>query len=706
MYVGKAKNLKKRVAQYFGQDKRPQLPFLIEEATHVDYIVSHTELESLFLENTLIKQHRPKYNIKLKDDKNYAFIAINFQTTIPQIGYVRSIASTSSQDFTNPSASWGARAITKLQITKNKSGKSLKAKKLIANSYYGPYSSAKKIKDILELTRNIFPYCSNTEVTNRPCFYYHLHRCPGVCIGKISLEEYQGNIRRIQLFLSGKFKEAKKELNRQMKTAASKKQFELAARLRDQLRALEALEQKQSVQFTAPVSYDFIATANSPLLSAVNLLKVREGKLVDQETFFYQPVALPEQPLAKQLTSPTKHDQTSHATVSINHGRGLYEQVLITQFCENYYQETTDLPKSIYLETTLANPQLLLELFKKRGTKKITITSPRRGKAKKLISLSKLNAEDQLRKNLDSDADNLDKISQALTTLKEVLELQALPGRIECYDISNIQGTNPVSSMVVFVEGKPAKSQYRKFKIQVKDTPDDFAMMHETISRRLRHLENLESGIENLEEVREKDEKQKVRADSSELKAISYKLKASPWPRPDLIVIDGGKGQLGAALKAAKSQALNTKPHLSSEANTGAKGETNSKHETQHQNHNLKASSYKLKAIPMIGLAKRIEEIFVPGKKEPIVLPHSSPALQLLQRLRDEAHRFAITFHKARRSKAATRSALDDIPGIGPKTKKLLKKHFGTVANIKKANPEELEKVVGKSKANVVKSQL
>lgn len=659
LYVGKAKNLKKRATQYFGQDKRPQLPFLIEEATHIDYIVSHTELESLFLENTLIKEHKPKYNIKLKDDKNYAFIAINFQTQIPQIGYVRSIASTSSQDFTNPSASWGSSASKKVK------GKLSKVK----SSYFGPYSSAKKIKEILELTRNIFPYCSSTQVTDRPCFYYHLHRCPGVCVGKISLEEYQGNIRRIQLFLSGKFKEAKKELLSQMKTASGKKKFELAARLRDQLRTLEALEQKQAVQFTSPVSYDFIATASSPLLSAVNLLKVREGKLVDQETFFYQFVALPEQPTSGQVTPPTQHYQTSHSTVSINHGRGLYEQVLITQFCEQYYQETSDLPNSLYLETPLANPQLLLELFRNRGTKKITITSPRRGKAKKLISLSKLNAEDQLRKNLDSDADNLDKINQALTTLKEVLDLQVLPNRIECYDISNIQGTNPVSSMVVFEHGKPAKAQYRKFKIQFNPPaggPDDFAMMHETISRRLRHLESNVNGSTYAKALADR-QMPNAQGGLSEVKGqlsnVSY------WPHPDLIVIDGGKGQLSAALKAVK------KSNVSGQ-------------------------------LSIVGLAKRIEEIFVPGKKEPIVLPHSSPALQLLQRLRDEAHRFAITFHKVRRSKEATRSALDDIPGIGPKTKKLLKKHFGTLANIKKASSEELAKVVGRSKAEIVKSQL
>ncbi len=678
LYVGKAKNIKARTSQYFGLDKRPQLPFLIKEAASIDYIVSANELESLYLENNLIKKYQPRYNIKLKDDKNYAYIAINYQTPISQIGYVRSVAGSASQNFTNLTASWSTSPTNKVK------GKLSHVK----SSYYGPYSSIKKVKVILETTRRIFPYCGNSQLSNRPCFYYHLHRCPGVCVGKITLDEYQSTIRKIQLFLSGQFQTVKKELAKQMKQSADKKRFEQAARLRDQLRALESLEQKQSVQFTKPFSYDFVATATSGFVFAVNLLKVRDGKLIDQETFFYQSVApaQPTNPASKQTTSPTKRNHAANSAVSINHGRDLYEQMLITRFCENYYQETSDLPDKIFLENQVNSPDLLKKLLATRSAKTISLAVPQRGKARKLLSLSKLNAQDQLRKNLDSSAEDLDKIKKALETLQNVLHLQSLPRRIECFDISNIQGTNAVASMVVFTDGKPAKSEYRKFKIRIQPAnggPDDFAMMHETISRRLRHLSN------DLLRIND----QGSRMDHS-------------WPHPDLIVVDGGKGQLNAALKAQRELQIPI-----NKLQTIPKSQTDSKGLVRDQGFPPKpnpplAEKIKDAIIPMIGLAKRIEEIFLPGKKEPIVLSHDNPALQLLQRLRDEAHRFAITFHKAKRSKAATRSALEEIPGIGPKTKKLLKLKFGTVADIKKASPDELAKVVGQAKADLLKDQL
>ncbi|MBL8031868.1 MAG: excinuclease ABC subunit C, partial [Candidatus Doudnabacteria bacterium] len=287
---------------------------------------------------------------------------------------------------------------------------------------------------------------------------------------------------------------------------------------------------------------------------------------------------------------------------------------------------------------------------------------PQRGKAHQLIKLGQVNAEEYLRKSLATDATDSDKLLEALQQLQELLKLPKLPKRIECYDMSNTQGTNPVGSMVVFIDGKPAKSEYRKFKIRSKDTPDDFAMMRETISRRLGRLENYESGIMNH---------------------------GQPWPTPDLIVIDGGKGQLSAALEA-QEEVMRLQV-------TG---------ESKNLNSNLKPTTSHLPTIPMVGLAKRIEEIFLPHNPEPIVLSHDHPSLQLLQRLRDEAHRFGITFHRSLRSKQATKSALDTIPGIGPKTKKLLKQKFGTVSAIKNISLEELAKVVGNAKAVVIKENL
>ncbi len=653
LYVGKAKDLRKRTSQYFGQDKRPQLPFLIEEATSIDFIVARTELEALFLENTLIKKHNPKYNIKLKDDKNYAFIAINNSTQIPQIGYVRKITDSASfTPFVNPSASWGSgkHERKRLKVTSSKRGASSSAADedaprraathlLPANSYFGPYSSVKKIRDTLDFVRKIFPYCANTEVGTRPCFYYHLHRCPGVCIGVISLEEYAGSLERIKLFLQGKTQAIKKELRTSMHAASANKRFELAARLRDQLKALELLDERQIAQFPSKVNYDFISTAESGALCCVNLFKVRDGKLTDKESFVY----------SQTTTEQVIEEENTNQVVS---SAAMFQQ----KFAETYYAETTDVPAAIFTQHAFPDPDFITAVLQHRTTKKIPLSVPKRGKQVQLISLGATNAAEYLRKTLATDATDADKLHEALVFLQQTLKLPTLPRRIECYDMSNTQGTNPVGSMVVFVDGKPAKSEYRKFKIRSKDTPDDFAMMREVLTRRLARMQNAKLEMQNEEQ---------------ETSALPL------WPRPDLIVIDGGKGQLSAALSAQDSF--------------------------------LKGISYKLAAIPMVGLAKRIEEIFLPENPVPIILNHDTPALQMLQRLRDEAHRFGITFHRSLRSKQATKSALDTIAGIGPKTKKLLKQKFGTVSAIKEAlrtEPEKLEALVGKVKAEILKKNL
>ncbi len=689
LYVGKAKDLRKRVSQYFGQDKRPQLPFLIEDASDIDYIVARTELEALFLENTLIKKHNPKYNIKLKDDKNYAFIAIDYSTQIPQIGYVRKI--TDASDFTpfvNPSASWGSGKHERKTLKwKGKSGKGKVDSKssglqpttynLQPSSYFGPYSSVKKIRETLDFVRKIFPYCANTEVSGRPCFYYHLHRCPGVCVGAVSLEEYQKSLARIKLFLNGKTTEIKKELKTSMEYAAETKRFELAARLRDQLRALELLDERQIAQFPTRVDYDFISLATQNHLRCVNLFKVRGGKLTDKENFIY--------------TAPTdlKLEASSWKL-----------EAIIQTFAETYYAETTDLPSAVFTQHPLTDTPLIDELLKHRKGKRVTLSVPRRGKAHQLIKLGQVNAEECLRKTLATDATDSDKIQDSLEKLQKLLKLAQLPRRIECYDMSNTQGTNPVGSMVVFIDGKPAKGEYRKFKIRSKDTPDDFAMMRETLSRRLRRLNPppLEGEMEGVivKDKNGKDIKEPNHSMTSP-NPSSRGGEQMPWPRPDLIVIDGGKGQLSAALEAQEQV-------------EGHQVESQkSKIRDDNPDGTLPPNPLALSPIPMIGLAKRIEEIFLPHNPEPIVLSHDHPSLQLLQRLRDEAHRFGITFHRSLRSKQATKSALDTIPGIGPKTKKLLKQKFGTVSAIKKIALEEIEKLeelVGKTKAGIIKKNL
>lgn len=603
LYVGKAKNLNSRVKQYFqNHDTRPQLPYLLAEAVDINYTVVETELESAFLENTLIKQYSPKYNIDLKDDKNYAFIKIDYSTEIPQIGYARKVDQTSNE----------------LRVKSDKKKTNLKYEIINHKSlYFGPYSAVYKIRNTLNLVRKIFPYCASDKVGSRPCFYYYMHRCPGVCIGKISLEEYNQTLDKIIKFLQGNNNEVVKDLEREMKLASKAKKFETAARLRDQFKALQILTEKQNVILTKKVDWDIISLANESGFSCVNLFKIRSGKMFDKESFIY-----------------------SDPDIRIESGSAdNYGMETIERFLEQYYLEASSIPQVIYSEAETENQNLVKQIIKSRFNKNIKIEVPKKGQLAKLIALGKLNASEYLKNWLNAKAGNLDKINASLTQLKETLGLPAIPKRIECFDISNIQGTNAVASMVVFNNGLPAKSEYRKFKIQTKNTPDDFAMMREALSRRLSRIRNNELGIKNK----------------------------NTWETPELIVIDGGKGQLSVAYSIIQNSKLN---------------------------------------IPVIGLAKRIEEIFLPEQSEPIILDHNQPALQLLQRLRDEAHRFGITFHRDLRSKQAIKSALDEVPGIGPKLKKLLKQKIGTVADIKNTSQEELTKLVGEKLAQNLKKYL
>jgi excinuclease ABC subunit C len=564
LYVGKAKNLKNRVSQYFQKDNdgRPQIPFLLKEIKSLEHIVTDNEIEALFLENTLIKKHKPRYNIKLRDDKNYVYIKIDFETEIPQIYTIRT------------------------PDTKNA-------------RYFGPYSSALKVRETLNLIRKIFPYCSNKKITSRPCFYYYLHRCPGVCIGTITPEEYRLTITKIGRFLSGHTQETYKELKKGMQEAASNRQFEKAAEIRDQLRSLEVIEERQKAIFAQKVDWDFISYVQTADKSTVNIFVIREGKLIDRKNF---------------ILEDTQNKSGSE---------------IICAFMERYYFESEDLPKEIFTQSLPGTLDILNEVFKTKG-KKLSVEQPRKGKKRELIELGVQNAKEYFEQWSHGQASELSRTTIALDELQKVLSLPNTPFRIECFDISNIQGTNSVASMVVFENGKPKKSDYRKFKIKIDGQPNDFAMMKEALSRRF-----------SIAHIKEDSENR--------------------WMLPDLLVIDGGKGQLGVACEVLKEKGLN---------------------------------------IPVIGLAKREEEIFRPGISEPITLPHSDYSLQLLQRLRDEAHRFAITFHKKIRSKEAYKSALDEVPGVGPKTKKLLIQTFGSIENVKRASRDDLARVVGSKLAD------
>ena len=585
LYVGKASNLKSRVSQYFrGEgDGRILIPYLMKDATSLEHIITDSEPESLLLENNLIKRFRPKYNIKLRDDKNYLFIMVDFNCEIPQICTVR------SADVKNA-------------------------------HYFGPYSSGTKVRETLRIVRYIFSYCSNKKIETKPCFYYHLHRCPGVCIGKISIDEYKQNyIHRIEQFFAGNITEVQRDLQQQMKKLAAEKNFETAAQIRDKLRSLAVIEERQKVVFAQKVNWDFISLFRTYDQSVVNVFSIRGGRMVDRNSFIL--------------------DGAREAT----------DGMLISAFIERYYlgkeisfsdasgpagilsEARTDLPKEIFVQAMPEDATVLCEAL----GGKIPISMPQRGQNKQLIELGMKNAQEFFEQWSAEQATELSRGNLALSELAAVLQLPNPPERIECFDISNTQGTNAVASMVVFEDGKPKKSDYRKFKMTISGEPNDFAMMREALTRRFRPSE--EPGIEPR------------------------------WKHPDLLVIDGGKGQLGVAVEVLEMYGLH---------------------------------------IPVIGLAKREEEIFRPQSTEPILLPKSNYALQMLQRLRDEAHRFGITFHRNLRSKTAYRSALDDVAGIGPVKKKVLIKRYGSVAKIKAAPIEELAMIVGTKVAEELRKTL
>lgn len=564
LYVGKAKNLKNRLKSYFLKTEAfsPRIALMLEQISDIDYVIVSSEIESLILENNFIKQYRPRFNIRLRDDKNYQFIKIDYSTEIPQIYPVRKITPSSSPPYQG-----GERK----------------------GVYFGPYTSPASVKETLKLLGRIFRLCRNKKVGIHPCFAYHLGRCDGVCTGKVSLEVYRKTFAQVEKFLNHKPAEILRELKSQMLKAARLGKFETAAMLRDKLQGLQKIWETQKVVFTKPLSQDYFGLHSQGERAIVNLFMVRQGKLIHQEFFELQ------------------------NTESAEPG-GVLEA-----FLNQYYGQASNIPKEVIIKYILPEENVIEKWLN------LKIIVPKRGKKLELIKLAEENAKDYFEKHYTS-------LEVVLRDLQTLLKLPASPQRIEAYDISNIQGFLPVGSLVVFESGLPKKSDYQKFKINFKQMPDDVAMMKEILTRRF-----------------------------SRLPTTSYLL-------PDLIIIDGGRSQLNVALSV------------------------------------LRAKSYQL--IPTIGLAKRLEEIYLPNKKEPIRLPPDSPILHLLQRVRDEAHRFAITFYRLRHRKAQTVSYLDEIPGIGPKLRKKLLQKFGSLAAIRQASLEDLSQVIGKKLAQKIKELL
>lgn len=545
LYVGKAKNLKKRVTSYFQKRNHdPKTAALVLVITDLEYVIVSSELEALMLESNFIKKHWPRFNVILKDDKNYQFIKVDYETEIPQVYPVRKTTPPQS-----PPKIGGERR----------------------GRYFGPYTSALAVKNTLKLMKRVFHLCANKKVGTRPCFQYHLGRCPGVCIGHISSEAYRRNFKLVEQFLRNRQGQILQMLKGQMQGAAAARRFESAAYYRDLISAVQRLWEKQKIISPQKLSEDYLGLYQGDHTAIVKLFQIREGRLTGQETF------------------------------ELKTAGGERVEEVLESFMEQYYLEATDKPKRIISR----------------------INPPQRGKKLGLLKLAEENAREYFEKNHQTP-------QLLLVSLKSALGLPRLPRRIEGYDISNLQGTNPVGSMVVFEDAIPKKSDYRKFKINTKDTPDDVGMMKEMLERRFK----------------------------------------TNWPLPDLIVIDGGKGQLNVALSI------------------------------------IRQLPSPVSQLPTIGLAKRLEEIYLPGQPNPVVLRLDSPVLQLLQRLRDEAHRFAVTFHGKRRGRAAVASRLDDLPGIGPATKKLLLKNFGSIAGIRSVSEDDLSKIVGPKKAALLKEQL
>lgn len=565
LYVGKAINLRSRVSSYFQRraDLDPAKRIMVRAVHSIEVMLVQTEQEALLLEATLIKKHLPPYNVVMRDDKYYLYIVIDERNEYPTLEKIRRLPK---------------RSLTA----------------------YGPYSSAQAVHQTLRLLKNIFGYRTCTPNQGKACFDYHLGRCRGVCIGKISPQEYREQvIKPIKQFLSGKLTWIEEKLRKDMQVASEKKEYERAARLRDQLRAVERLTDRQVSVAPRRMDADVLSLARDKQWTLLHLFRIREGKIIDQKPFL----------LKNPVETPSEE--------------------IFSSFMELYYPGTADRPKHVLLPVL---PKTAKELQRSLN---IRLAAPRRGTLKRLMLRGMLNAEAELARRKAGWANDKEKARKALEEISRALGLAKHPSRIETYDISNIQGTNAVGSMVVFADGQPKKDAYKKFTIKNVSGPDDPHMMAEMVERRLQYL--------------------------------PVHDKKAPWPAPDLIIIDGGKSQLSVVRPVMEKFASR---------------------------------------IPYVGLAKKEEELFIPGRKESVRLRHDSEGLYLLQRMRDEAHRFAITFYRGKHRKAIERSILDEIPGIGPKLKKELLLAFGSVDGIRRASFAERKRVIGKAKAELLENYL
>ena len=569
IYVGKAINLRNRVRSYFRELKPDQAKTkaLVKHIADLEYIIADNELEALVLECNLIKKYRPKYNINLKDDKTYPFLKITNED-YPQVLVTRRVLKD------------GAR-------------------------YYGPYPSVNELRNSLELIRKIFPFrsCKQKVFTNdRPCLNAHIQMCYAPCIGRISKEEYNEMIEQVALFFEGKQDGLVKRLQKEMEAAAENLEFEQAARLRDQLQAVEQIMTQQKAVLGGEDDQDIIAMARGINQCCVQIFFVRGGKIIGRENYFLRGT-----------------DDSSRGEV-------------IASFMKQFYLTSQFIPRNILLETELEEQAVLEQWLTEKRESRVYLKVPKRGQAKELVDLVGRNASEALARQEQEETHQEQRTTGALEKLQDALGLDVLPRRMECYDISNTQGAESVASMVVFVDGKPKKDQYRRFKIKTVEGANDYASLREVLMRRFKH---------GLTEQAE--------GENNQGKFSTF---------PDVIMMDGGRGQVNVALEVLKELQLD---------------------------------------IPVCGMVKdnrhRTRGLYYNNVEIPMD-DHGEPFL-LITRMQDEAHRFAITYHRSLRGKRNLASVLDDIPGVGEKRKKNLLKHFGSFTKIREASVEELQEVEG-----------
>ena len=577
IYVGKAINLRNRVRSYFhaSADHGPKTERLVAEIADLEWIITDSELEALLLESNLIKRHKPRFNIRLKDDKRYPYIKVEWQNPYPKVVTVRKMA----QD--------GAR-------------------------YYGPFTNAGAVYQTLDTLRRIFPYLTcDREITGkdpRACLYYDIKLCNGPCIGAVTQAEYRATLDELCHFLEGKSDEVLIDFERKMSGAAEAMQFERAAAYRDQLKSLRHIVERQKVISSAQNDQDVLAFARDKGDACVQIFLIRQGKLIGREYF---------------VLEGAEDEDTRQ---------------VMAEFLTQFYDDAAYVPPEVVLPVEIEAQEagIIAQFLKQKRGAQVTLNVPKEGPSADLVKLAADNALETLTAlKAQWDADS-HRAEQALRELADGISLNALPARIECFDISNTQGTNTVASMVVFVNGIPRKSDYRKFNIKTVEGPNDFESMREALTRRFRRYFDAKAA--------EHQPGQKIDPSFAVL--------------PDLLIIDGGKGQLGVAIDVLKGLEL-------------------------------------FGQVPVCGLAKQQEEIFLPGRPDSILLPRQSQGLYLVQRVRDEAHRFAITAHRAKRAKTGIASQLDEIPGVGPSRRKALLKHFGSLEGIRAASVDEIAAAPG-----------